>query len=90
MDFGIASVAAITVLCYLVAQGVKATSLDNKWIPVICGVLGGILGVAGMFLMPDFPAGDYITAAAVGVVSGFAATGVNQVYKQLKGDNENA
>lgn len=90
MDFGIASVAAITVLCYLVAQGVKATSLDNKWIPVICGILGGILGVAGMFLMPDFPAGDYITAAAVGVVSGFAATGVNQVYKQLKGDNENA
>lgn len=90
MDFGIASVAAITVLCYLVAQGVKATSLDNKWIPVICGVLGCVLGIAGMFLMPDFPAGDYITAAAVGVVSGFAATGVNQVYKQLKGDNENA
>lgn len=90
MDFGIASVAAITVLCYLVAQGVKATPVDNKWLPVICGVLGGILGVAGMFLMPDFPAGDYITAAAVGVVSGFAATGVNQVYKQLKGDSENA
>lgn len=90
MDFGIASVAAITVLCYLVAQGVKATPVDNKWLPVICGVLGGILGVAGMSLMPDFPAGDYITAAAVGVVSGFAATGVNQVYKQLKGDNENA
>ena len=26
-----------------------------------------------------------ITAAAVGVVSGFAATGVHQVYKQIKG-----
>lgn len=90
MDFGIASVAAITVLCYLIAQGVKATSLDNKWIPVICGALGGALGVAGMFLMPDFPAEDYITATAVGIVSGFAATGVNQVYKQLKGDGENA
>ena len=84
MDFGIASVAAISVLCYLTAQGLKATSMDNKWLPAICGALGGVLGVAGMYVMPDFPATDVITAAAVGVVSGFAATGVNQVYKQLK------
>lgn len=83
MDFGIAGVAAVTVICYLIAQGVKATALDNKWLPVICGVCGGILGVVGMKVMPDFPAQDIITAAAVGVVSGFAATGVNQVYKQL-------
>lgn len=84
MDFGIASVAAITVLCYLAAQGLKATSMDNKWLPAICGGLGGLLGVAGMYVMPEFPATDVITAAAVGVVSGFAATGVNQMYKQLK------
>lgn len=84
MDFGITGVAAVTVLCYLAAQGVKATSLDNKWLPVICGVLGGILGVVGMRVMPDYPATDIVTAAAVGVVSGFAATGINQVYKQLK------
>lgn len=83
MDFGITGIAAITVLCYLAAQGVKATSLDNKWLPVICGVLGGILGVVGMRVMQDFPATDAITAAAVGVVSGFAATGINQVYKQF-------
>ena len=37
MDFGIASVAAITVICYLVGQVVKATGLDNKYIPAICG-----------------------------------------------------
>ena len=85
MDFGIAGVAAVTVICYLIAQGVKATALDNKWLPVICGVCGGILGVVGMRVMPDFPAQDIITAAAVGVVSGFAATGVNQVYKQMTG-----
>lgn len=83
MDFGIAGVAAVTVICYLIAQGIKATPLDNKWLPVICGVCGGILGVVGMKVMPDFPAQDIITAAAVGVVSGFAATGVNQVYKQM-------
>ncbi len=85
MDFGITGIAAITVLCFLAAQGAKATAIDNKWLPVICGVLGGALGVVGMRIMPDFPANDIITAAAVGVVSGFAATGVHQAYKQVKG-----
>lgn len=86
-SLGIAGVAVITVICFLVGQVVKATGLDNKWIPIICGVVGAALGIAGMFIMPDFPAGDYLTAAAVGIVSGLAATGINQVYKQLsKGD----
>lgn len=84
MDFGIASVAAITVICYLVAQVVKATNLDNKWLPVISGVVGGILGVIGFYVMPDFPSSDILTAVAVGIVSGLAATGINQIYKQLK------
>lgn len=69
-------------------MAVKATSLDNKWIPVICGVLGAVLGIVGMFAMPDYPANDYITAVAVGIVSGLAATGGNQVYKQLNGKKE--
>lgn len=83
MDFGIASVAAITVICYLAAEGIKATSLDNKWLPVICGIVGGILGVVSMYVMSDFPAKDIVTSIAVGIVSGLAATGVNQIYKQL-------
>lgn len=83
MDFGIVSVAGITVICYLAAKAVKATEVDNKWLPVICGVVGAILGVAGMYTMPDFPARDFINAAAIGIVSGLAATGVDQVHKQL-------
>ena len=86
MGFGIASVAGITVICYLAAQAVKATNLDNKWLPVICGVLGGILGVVGLYWIPEYPAQDIITAIAVGIMSGLAATGVNQVYKQLSGE----
>lgn len=86
MEFGIASVAGITVICYLAAQAVKATNLDNKWLPVICGVLGGILGVGGLYWIPEYPAQDIITAIAVGIMSGLAATGVNQVYKQLSGE----
>ena len=83
MDFGIAGVAAITVIAYLIGSAVKATSLDNRWIPSICGTVGGILGVLAMRIMPDFPATDYITAVAVGIVSGLAATGINQIGKQL-------
>lgn len=84
MDFGIASVAGITVICYLAAMAVKATEVDNKWLPVICGVIGAVLGVVGMFYMPGFPATDIITAVAIGIVSGLAATGADQVHKQLK------
>ena len=84
MDFGIASVAAITVICYLVGQVVKATGLDNKFIPAICGVVGAILGPVALYLgVPDFPATDVLTAVAVGIVSGLAATGCDQVAKQL-------
>lgn len=83
-SLGITGVAAITVICLLIGQAVKVSGLDNKWIPIICGVCGCGLGIAGMFLMPDFPATDYITAAAVGIASGLAATGVNQAVKQMK------
>ena len=83
MDFGMAGVAAITVIAYLVGLAVKATTLNNKWIPVICAAVGGILGVAGLYSMTAFPADDIITAAAVGIVSGLAATGVHQTVKQL-------
>ena len=83
--FGIASVAAITVICYLVGMGVKVSKLDSKCIPVICGVAGAVLGVAGMYFIPDFPATDPITALAVGIVSGLAATGVDQIFKQMQG-----
>lgn len=83
-NIGIASVAAITVICYLVGLIVKASGLNDKYIPICCGVAGAALGVAGLYLgLPDFPAGDPLTALAVGIVSGLAATGVNQAVKQL-------
>ena len=83
--FGMAGVAAITVICYLAATAVKQTPLANKWLPTICGTLGGVLGVlAWCGSVPDFPAGDPLTALAVGIVSGLAATGTNQLIRQLK------
>lgn len=85
MEFGVASVAAVTVICYLVGLVVKASPWNNdKYIPVACGLVGGVLGVAALYLgLPDFPAGDPLTAAAVGIVSGLAATGVDQAVRQM-------
>lgn len=84
-SLGIATVAAITAICFLAGLIVKASPWDNdKYIPIVCGVVGGIMGILALYLeMPDFPANDPLTACAVGIVSGFAATGINQVYKQF-------
>lgn len=85
MNFGIASVAAITAICYLVGLIVKATPWNNdKYIPIACGTAGGLLGLAALYWpMADFPASDPLSALAVGIVSGLAATGLNQACKQL-------
>jgi hypothetical protein len=86
MDFGITSVIGITVITYLIGMGCKAwEKLDNKFIPVICGFVGAILGIVAMKTMPDFPAKDVINAVAIGIVSGLASTGANQIGKQLSG-----
>ena len=86
MDFGIGSVVAITVITYLIGMGCKSwEKLDNKFIPVICGLVGAVLGVVGMQTMADFPAKDVLNAVAVGIASGLASTGANQIGKQLSG-----
>lgn len=78
------TVLAIVVITYLVGLAVKAVpTVKDNYIPVIVGACGGILGVVGMYVIPDFPATDILNAIAVGIVSGLASTGVNQVYKQI-------
>lgn len=78
------TVLAIVIITYLIGMLAKAiVAIKDEWIPVIVGVAGGILGVIGMHVIPEFPAQDWMNAVAVGIVSGLASTGVNQAYKQL-------
>lgn len=78
------TVLAIVVITYLIGLAAKTIpSIKDNYIPVIVGACGGILGVVGMRVIPDFPATDILNAFAVGIVSGLASTGVNQVYKQI-------
>lgn len=81
-DLGIVSVGTLTVIVFLICTAIKATTLDNKWLPVVAGVSGAVLGVVAMYIMPDFPAQDVLSALAIGIVSGFASTGIHQVFKQ--------
>ena len=79
----IATVAAITVICYLIGAACKAAGKIDKWIPVIVGTAGAILGVIGWKTIVAFPAEDILNSIAVGIASGLASTGVNQIVKQL-------
>lgn len=80
----IATVGAITVISYLVGMACKAIdSVQDKYIPVIVGTVGAILGVIGLYTVADFPANDILNALAVGIASGLASTGANQIVKQL-------
>lgn len=93
MDFGSVTYLAIVVIAYLIGMGVKNIErVPDKWIPFICGVVGAILGVVGMYTITDFPADNILVALEVGIVSGLAATGVNQLGKQAKKEevSENA
>ena len=88
-----AAVPAIGVIVYLIAEIFKVAANGReswlKFIPVLCGVLGGALGIAGWLFVPGYiPAENIFTAAAIGIISGLAATGINQVYKQLTKDKE--
>lgn len=79
------TVLAIVVITYLIGLAAKQIkNVKDEVIPVIVGVAGGALGVVGMYVIPDYPAHDIMNAIAVGIASGFASTGVNQAYKQIK------
>lgn len=84
---GIVAVPAITIICYLIGEAVKAAGLEKKWVPVVVGASGAALGVVAMITMPEFPANNVLLALAYGIVSGLASTGVHQLFKQLRGDD---
>lgn len=73
----------ITIICLLIGMGLKQINkIPNKFIPVIVGLIGGLIAIPAMYIMKDFPANDVITAISIGIMSGLSSTGVHQVYKQ--------
>ena len=82
---GITAVAAIAIICYLIGYSLNAWErFDSRKIPAIMGLCGAVLGIVSYYVAPQIMATDnVITAIAIGVVSGFAATGIDQIGKQM-------
>lgn len=80
---GFTAIPAITVICFLLAQAAKAWGINTKWLPVLVGGIGGILGIVESVINPATITGGILAAIAIGIVSGLAATGAHQVYSQL-------
>lgn len=85
-DLGIANVASITIICYLIGMWCKSSSfVKDTIIPPIMGLCGAIFGCVGYFIqMTEFTGVDIMTSIAIGIVSGLAATGINQIFKQAQ------
>ena len=83
--FDFVPVAGIAVICYFIGIGIKVSPIDDKFIPLIVGVCGGILGVVGLMTgMPEFESVHVLNAIAIGIISGLGATGIDQTFKQMK------
>lgn len=56
---------------------------------MIAAILGATLGLISFFISPEIiPADNFIMALLIGGASGLAATGTNQIFKQIKKDKE--
>lgn len=87
MSLEIVPVVSIVVVCYLIGLLCKAVEFfPDKLIPVTVGFVGGLLGVAAFLTIPSFAAENWLMAIEIGIASGLASTGVNQVWKQIKKD----
>jgi len=78
----------IMVISYLITEIFK-TFINKKYLPIVAGISGGVLGILSFLLQIDsMPATDIMSALAIGIASGLAATGTNQIIKQLKGKED--
>ena len=79
---------AIVVISYMITETFKMF-INNKYLPMVAGISGGILGVLSFVLQIDImPATDIVSALAIGIISGLAATGSNQIIKQIKSEEK--
>lgn len=84
------AIPVIVVICYVVIAAIKETKIDRKWFPLISCALGALLAAGMFYVLPEFIGASSFAAAVIsGAVSGLAATGTNQVFKQLMKAAEN-
>jgi len=82
------SVPVIATLVYWIINLIKYTTDNNekvlRFVPLIAAGIGAVVGVLCFLLLPEiYVADNFLVAIIVGGASGLAATGTNQVIKQL-------
>ena len=83
------SIPVITIICYILGEFFKLAILKKKkrykYIPIIVGSIGGILGLMMYYISPEilFHTTNPFMAIAIGIVSGLASTGGNELIKQI-------
>lgn len=87
MDY--TSVPVIVLCSYIVGEIYKVIFKRKKdaykLIPILVAIVGGVLGVLIYLTSPEmiFNVDNLWIALGIGIISGFSATGTNQVVKQL-------
>lgn len=83
----IVSVPVIVAIVYVAMSIYKQIVKEEtfiKLIPMWAALLGVILGIVAYYAAPDImPADNVLAAILIGGASGLAATGTNQIYKQI-------
>jgi VIT1/CCC1 family predicted Fe2+/Mn2+ transporter len=90
----IIAVPTITTGVYALIEILKKVTNNNetvlRFVPLIALGLGAIAGVVCYYFIPDvLDTTNVFVAIVIGAASGLAATGTNQVVKQLKKADEN-
>lgn len=82
------TIGCIAVICFIVCQVVKMTSLATKWVPIISAVVGGVLGVVGQMTgIAELADLQIFDAIATGISSGLVASGAYSLVSNAKGTN---
>jgi len=66
----------ITLFTWVSVQVIKKTRIDNRWLPLVSILVGALVGfIAASYIYTT----DVWLGAAFGFISGFSATGLNEV-----------
>ena len=76
---------SITVICYGISEVVKSAKLvRDEYIPLVSVFIGIFCSIISLVYGFNIGGGTAIDILAIGISSGLAAIGINQIPKQIK------
>lgn len=76
---------AIIIICYGTSEVVKDTKLVSaEYIPLVSVFIGFFCSIISLVYGFDIGGGNALDIFAIGISSGLAAIGINQIPKQIK------